>query len=141
MRASSASLTALLLMAPVVQSAEPAAPQDYGLSAQHRVLSQATAPEGRDALEVELTLANAGERGLFDLRLALLSVSPVCWVPEQEPARHNLLESGTQATVSWTFEVGAGCLVEPSAPMTFIVEAVDTTTQAIMSFTVSSTGG
>lgn len=130
-----AALCTAFLSLNLAYGATPVDGHEYGLHIEHRVLSQVSLDNGKTGLELELTLRNTGEHGLYDLRLFLLRAGPVSLLPECEPARVRILEPGDQDGVTWTFECFIGPLPEmPINDVQFRVEAVDQSTQKIVSF-------
>lgn len=114
-------------------AATPVAAKDYGVQVRHTELSRIQLDEGQQGIELTVTLANHGKRGLYDLRLYLLRAGPRMIAGQQEPARIRVLPAGAETVVTWTFET-SDPVQERVRDALFRIEAVDQTTQEVVTF-------
>ena len=133
------SIFASLLVSATTFAATPVDGKDYRFSIAHRVVSQTPLANGKVAMELELTLDNAGDHSLYDLRLFLIQAGPVSTTQQCEPARLQELHEGRSDGVTVVYECLNLSLPEAALKqIRFRVEAVDVATQEIVSFASSS---
>ena len=109
----------------------------YDLQIQHAHRSSMKLSGGRHAIEFDLMLANGGGHGLYDIRVFL--IRPDTRTPVEEPARVRVLPAGEQTALTWTFELPESLSATTLRDVTFRIEAVDQSTQEIVSFNQKST--
>ena len=166
-------VSGLAAAAPVAVAAAPTSAEAYGVSAQHRIVSDDALPDGRRRVVLELSLLNAGSAALYDVRVQsrsngdwkLTPTADSSYVerdgrmrrvagdallfgsPRSDPAeerRLRLLTPGTQQTITLELTLLPGSNADRRAvdeELAWRVEAVDTSTQAIVAFGVTSAGG
>ena len=146
-RGSAPRLLALLLIVATmpIWCASAAVPADgsvYQLEIHHKTLSLLPRAHARHALELSVTVVNHGSQDLYDVRLYLVaSGARLLRDRAQQPARVQLLPAGGQKTAVGSFELRDPVpALEGSPHVVFQVEAVDTTTQEIVTFVQRSTG-
>ena len=122
----------------VAEAADAVSAETYGLSVGHRMLDAVELDDGFTGLELALTVHNGGERDLYDVRLFLDRLD-AGGVVAHSPARVNLLPAAGTENLSWTFE---GVLAPPEllteGTLGLRVEAIDASTQEIVTFTLDS---
>jgi hypothetical protein len=138
-------LLALLIIATMpIWCASAAVPADgsaYQLEIHHKTLSLLSRARARHALELSVTVVNHGSQDLYDVRLYLAAVGArLLRDRTQQPARVQLLPAGGQETLVGSFELRDPVpVLEGSSHVVFQVEAVNTTTQEIVTFVQRST--
>ncbi len=138
-------LAVAILMTPaVVQAADAAGREPYAVGIEHTILAEELVGREARRLELRLKLTNEDVRGLFDLRLRLVetgdaSSSLSC---SRKPARLRVLPSGAAKQVTADFVCTgwppswAGTMKD----LEFEIEAVDLSTQEIVTFARTSHG-
>ena len=112
-RACALGLFVSLLASPVrVFAAKPVDGDEYRLAIAHRVVSLKPRSNGKVAVELELTLSNAGDHALYDLRMFLTQVGSVSAAPRCEPARLRELGKGNDGSVTWVYECFSSSIPE-----------------------------
>jgi hypothetical protein len=140
LRSAFAALVSLLLtfgLSVPAQAVDAVAAKEYAIRVQHTELSRIALEKGHRGLELQLTLTNRGVHDLYDVRLYVLRAASRTLVGEQEPARLRKLSPGEQASLTWTFELTKP-LAGPLNDVVFRVEAVDRSTQRIVTFNQKS---
>ena len=136
---------AMLLWPAVALGADDASDAPYAVRAEHTVLSEEPAGRQGRRLELRLRLSNEDVRDLFDLRVRLLGLGdarpPLSCSPVA--ARLRLLPSGTgqELTSSFVCADGYRSGADSLRDLTFEIEAVDVSTQEIVTFVLPSREG
>ena len=115
----------------------PVAAKTYALQIHHAQRSNLKLSGGRHAVEFDLMLTNGGAHGLYDIRVFL--IRPDTRTVVEEPARVRVLPAGEQTAFTWTFELPESLSATTLRDVTFRIEAVDQSTQEIVSFSQKST--
>jgi hypothetical protein len=115
----------------------PVTASQYGLVVTHSELGRVELEEGKQGIELQVTLSNQGSRDLYDVRLFLERAGPYAMLKSANPARVQVLSAGAQTALTWTFELDKP-VVGPLRGVTFHIEAVDQSTQQIVTFNQKS---
>jgi hypothetical protein len=129
--------TASLGLVTSVTAVTPVAASQYGLEVTHSELGRADLEQGKQGIELQVTLNNQGAHDLYDVRVFLERAGARVMLKGNNPARLQALSAGEQKTLSWTFEMDQP-LVGPLREVVFRVEAVDSSTQQIVKFSQKS---
>jgi hypothetical protein len=136
-------LMVLVLGALSLGSAMAMTPGDaanYRLDIRHVAISELSL-DGHAATELTLTVTNLGQHTLYDLRLFLESVGPISPVADDAPARIRKIEAGQRVALNWTYESMLPLHVGDWQNAVFRIEAIDESTQQVVTFTQPSTRG
>ena len=123
-------------------AAVPADGSAFQLEIHHKTLSSLPRAHARHALELSVTVVNHGPQDLYDVRLYLMAAGArLLRDRAQQPARVQLLPAGGKETAVGSFELRDPVpALDGSSHVVFQVEAVNTTTQEIVTFAQRSTG-
>jgi hypothetical protein len=123
-------------------AAKPVDGAPYKLDIRHQLLSNERLADGRISLELQITLRNDGTHGLYDLRFLITQIGPFDANRDCAPLRVRELNAGAQDGVVWQYECRGTQLPDQSfRQLQLRVEAVDQSTQQIVSFTSTSKEG
>jgi len=110
---------------------------EYGLQVTHSEVGRVELDQGKQGLELKVTLSNQGSHDLYDVRLFLERAGSRAMLRNANPARMQVLAAGAQTVLTWTFELDQA-IVGPLREVSFHIQAVDEATQKIVTFNQKS---
>lgn len=130
----------LVSIAPSAQSgaSESVSAESYPFRVYHKALAIYPLERHRSGVEMQVRIFNGGERNLGDLRVTLMRAG-AAQLAQCAPVSVHGVEKGTEGEFTWTFECRGRVPVKSEFhAVRFRIEAIDETTQKIVSFIVSS---